>query len=887
MSITSGQTLQHYKIVEKIGAGGMGEVWKAEDTRLGRDVAIKVLPEGYADNEQFLARFEREAKAISSLNHPNICTLHDIGNEEGIRFLVMELMEGESLADRLKSGPLPVDQVLTFGTQIAAGLDAAHRQGIVHRDLKPDNVFLTPSGAKLLDFGLAKASTGLLASDGNLATMTSVPTEHPLTEAGTIMGTFQYMAPEQLEGMEADARTDIFALGAILYEMATGKPPFEGKGRASLIAAIIEREPAPISTVQPLTPPALERVTSVCLKKKPDERWQTAHDVKLNLDWIHEGGSVAGVPAPVAARRKSREKMWWAIAAVLLLAALSAGWIAVTRGQALKDKRKIIASITAPEESRFQTFGSNIGALTLSPDGKWMTFVASSPDEKRRLFLRPLNSGAAQPLAGTEGAAFPFWSTDSRQIGFFAAGKLKKIDRNGGAAITICEASDGRGGTWSRDDVILFAPDTQSPLHRISAGGGKSEPVTELESGRNETTHRFPWFLPDGEHYLYVRASHALPSGDDGNGLWVGSLGADEPKRIMQSASNALYAEGHLFYVRDNFLMAIPFSSSSLELTGDPFAVGEMVAYLPNFFKGAFAVSENGMVAFNHGFALDSTMTWMDREGKALGTLGEVAQHDMIRLSPDGKKLATTIIDPSTGTGDLWVYDVARQVKSRLTFSEMNDQEPIWSPDSKQIVYQSAGSGVGDLFIRPANGSEDAELLYATEQIEVPQDWSNDGKYILFDHGSGKFDVWVLPLEEGQEPFPLVEGPFDEGYARFSPDGKWVAYISNESGKYEMYATRFPSGEGKWQLSVGGADWVIGWKGDGSEISYMDLQGKVARVGLSLGTDLVADIPEVLFPTRTARTYAATSEGDRFIIGVPEAPVSTYPITLIVNWQAD
>jgi Tol biopolymer transport system component len=717
--------------------------------------------------------------------------------------------------------------------------------------------------------------------------MTSAPTEHPLTEAGTIMGTFQYMAPEQLEGIEADARTDIFALGSILYEMATGKPPFAGKGRASLIAAIIEREPVPISTLQPLTPPALERVTSVCLKKRPDDRWQTAHDVKLGLDWIQEGGSVAGVPAPVAARRKSREKMWWAVAAVLMLAMLAAGWVAVTRGRALKDKRKIIASIHPPEESEFETFGSNIGALTLSPDGHWMTFVASSPDEKRRLYLRPLNSGAAQPLAGTEGAVFPFWSPDSRQIGFFTSGKLKKIDRNGGAAITICEASDGRGGTWNGDNVILFAPDTQSPLHRVSAGGGRSASVTTLELSRNETTHRFPWFLPDGEHYLYTRASHALPSGDDGNGIWVGSLGAEEPQRIMQSASNALYANGHLFYVRDRFLMAIPFSSSSQELTGNPFAVGEKVAHLPGFFRGAFAVSENGMVAFNHGFALDSKMTWMDRQGKVIAPLGDVAQHDMIRLSPDGKKLATTIIDPSTGTGDLWVYDIARQVKSRLTFSEMNDQEPIWSPDGTQIVYQAAGSGIGDMFIRPANGTEDAELLYGTEQIEVPQDWSKDGKYILFDHGAGKFDVWVLPMEGDKEPYPLVEGPFDEGYARFSPDGKWVAYISNESGKYEMYATRFPSGEGKWQLSVGGADWAIGWKDDGSEIYYLNLQGAVVKVGLSLGDDLVADLPEEMFPTLTSRTYASTTNGERFIIGVPEAPVSTYPITLIINWQAE
>jgi len=884
VSLEPGQTLQHYRIVDQIGVGGMGEVWRAADDRLDREVAIKVLPPSFADNEQFLVRFEREAKTISSLNHPNICTLYDIGHEDGIHYLVMELIEGESLGHRLRQGPLPIDKVLEIGTQIASALEVAHAQGIIHRDLKPDNVMLTKSGAKLLDFGLAKTGS---SGETTLDSVTSLPTENrPLTEEGSILGTLQYMAPEQLDGTEADARTDIFALGTILYEMATGQRAFEATGRASLIAAIVEREPAPISSIQPLTPPALERIVSVCLRKDPAERWQTAHDVKLGLEWAAQAGSAAGIPVPVTVKRKNRERIAWATTAVLLLTCLAIAWFALARGRAYGDRQKIVAAITAPGESRFETFGANVGGLSVSPDGRWITFAASTPDRNTMLYIRPLDSDGSQPVEGTEGGAFPFWAPDSRQIGFFAGGKLKKIDRTGGAAISVCDAPNGRGGTWNRDGVILFAPETQTAIHRVSAGGGASTPVTELDPSVNETTHRYPVFLPDGKHFFYLRASHGLASRDEGNAIWIGTLDSEETTRLMQSGSDVVVAQDHVLFVRDGFLMAQQFDTSSLEFLGDAFAIYEDIGFLANFFKGAFAASENGILVFQQGFGVESQLSRMDPDGNELEIIGEVGRYQQIRLSPDEKKLAVTLFDSRTGTADLWIYDISRQAKSRVTFDDANDEAPVWSPDGDRIAFQSSRTGAGDIYVRQSGGGAAAELLYSSERIDSPEDWSPDGAYIAFDKGAGNNDLWILPVDGDREAFPLIESEFDVGYARFSPDGHWIAYISNESGRYELYATRFPGGEGKWQLSIDGADWLVDWRQDGGELYYLDLEGDLWAVEVSLEGDLVAGIPRALFPTRADRSWTATGDGREFIIGKPLNETSALTTTLIVNWLA-
>jgi serine/threonine protein kinase len=884
MSLEAGQVLQHYQVVDQIGAGGMGEVWRAKDDRLDRVVAIKVLPPGFADNQELLARFEREARSISSLNHPNICTLHDIGHENDIHYLVMELIEGEPLGDRIRQGPLPIDKVLEIGTQIASALEAAHEKGIVHRDLKPDNVMLTKSGAKLVDFGLAKAAADFGSS---VDSVTSLPTENrPLTEEGSILGTLHYMAPEQLDGTEADARTDIFALGTILYEMATGRRAFEATGRASLIAAIVEREPAPLSTIQPLVPPALERIVSVSLRKDPSERWQTAHDVRLGLEWAAEAGSAAGIPAPVTVKRKNRERLAWAAAAVLLLTSLTTAWIAVARGSAIEDRSKIVASITAPEGGRFETFGGNIGSLTVSPDGKWVTFAASTPERNTMLYTRPLDSNGAQPIDGTEGASFPFWAPDSRQIGFFAGGKLKKIDRTGGAAISVCDAPNGRGGTWSSEGVILFTPETQTPIHRVSAGGGESTPITKLDPSNNETTHRYPVFLPNGRDFLYLRASHGLAGRDEGNAIWIGRLDSDERTRLIQSGSDIAFALGHILYVRDGFLMAQPFDESALELSGDPFAIDEDVGFLANYFKGAFSASRNGILVYQQGFGVESQLIRLDSEGNELGEIGGVERYQQIRLSPDGKKLAVTLFDLGSGTADLWLYDIARQAKSRLTFDDSNDVMPVWSPDGRRIAFQSGRTGAGDIYVRQASGGAAAELLFGSERIDAPEDWSPDGAYITFNKGTGANDLWILPTDGDGEAFPLVENEFDVGYARFSPDGEWLAYISNESGRYELYATRFPSGEGKWQLSIDGADWLIDWRSDGKELYFLNLEGDMYAVEVTLGDDLVAGIPRELFATRADRSWDVTAGGQEFYIGKPINETSNLTTTLIVNWLA-
>jgi Tol biopolymer transport system component len=717
--------------------------------------------------------------------------------------------------------------------------------------------------------------------------VTSLPTEHrPLTEEGSILGTLHYMAPEQLDGTEADVRTDVFALGTILYEMATGQRAFEASGRASLIAAIVERDPAPISSIQPLVPPALERIVSVCLRKDPAERWQTAHDVRLGLEWAAQAGSAAGIPAPVTVKRKNRERLAWAAAAVLLVAALATGWIAISRGQALGDKRKIVASITAPEGSRFETFGGNIGSLTLSPDGKWVTFAASTPDRSTMLYIRPLDSNGSQPLDGTEGASFPFWAPDSRQIGFFAGGKLKKIDRTGGAAISVCDAPNGRGGTWNGEGVILFTPETQTPIHRVSAGGGASTAITELDPSQNETTHRYPVFLPDGKNYLYLRASHGLAGRDEGNAIWIGTLDSKETTRLMQSGSDVFFTQGYLLFVRDGFLMAQPFDPSALEISDDAFAIDENVGFLANFFKGAFAASKNGILVFQQGFGVESQLIRMDADGTELGEIGEVDRYQQIRLSPDEKKLAVTVVDSGSGTADLWLYDISREAKSRLTFDEANDIAPIWSPDGQRIAFQSGRTGAGDIYVRQAGGGSAAELLYNGERIDSPQDWSSDGAYIAFDKGAGANDLWILPLEDAGEAFPFIQSEFDVGYARFSPDSRWIAYCSNESGRYELYATRFPSGQGKWQLSIDGADWLVDWRQDGKELYYLDLEGDMYSVEVTLGDDLVAGIPRELFPTRADRSWAVTDDGREFIIGKPINETSDLTTTVIVNWLA-
>ncbi len=882
MTMKSGSRLGPYEVLSPLGAGGLGEVWRARDTRLDREVAIKVLPAAFAENAQLRLRFEREAKAISSLNHPHICTLHDIGHHEGVDYLVMEMLEGESLADRLGKGPLPLDQVLRYGSQVAHALDAAHRQGIVHRDLKPGNVMLTKSGAKLLDFGLAKSGPAIeFAVEG--ATV-----QKALTQEGTILGTFQYMAPEQLEGLEADARTDIFALGCLLYEMATGRRAFEGKSRTSLIAAIVSSQPAPISSIAPMTPPGFEHVVRKCLEKHPDHRWQSAEDVASELQWISEAGSQAGVATPLMIRRKTREKLAWTLAAAFALMTVAAA-IEITRRAGIdSDARPIRSSLVAADGRPYPYSGESVGAV-LSPDGQKIVFVAKNDAGRDILFVRPLNGTQAQPLTGTEDASFPFWSPDSHYIGFFSGAKLKKIEAAGGPAIAIAPAGTARGGTWSREGVIVFAPDSQGGLYRISASGGTVKQLTAPDLGRNETSHRWPSFLPDGKHFVFLVAGQAI--GDEGNAIHAGSLDPeDKPKRIVKATTQALFRDGHLLFVRDGFLLAQRFDPKSMELAGDAVPLAEQVRQSVEVWgKTHFSASDNGLLLYDGGASAEINLVVVDPSGKEIGTIGEPAIHRRIRLSPDEKRIASSIIDPATGTSDIWILESHRDVKARLTFEAGNDSSPIWSPDGTRIAFASERSGEVRLVEKSAVGGASEKVLLSSRFAKTPEDWSRDGRFIAFDQVSTqKNDIWILPLAGDQKPFPLVAGPHDEGWSTFSPDTRWIAYLSNESGRFEAYAMRFPpvEGSGKWQLSSKGANWLVGWRQDGRELYYLDLSGHMQAVTIDTSRDMEAGTPRTLFATDSNLSWASARDGKTFVIGKEPAGRQNIPTTLVINWPA-
>jgi len=888
MVLASGTKLGPYEIQSALGAGGMGEVYRARDTRLERSVAIKVLPAEVSANAERKQRFEREARTISSLSHPNICALYDVGSQDGLEYLVLEYVDGETLEKRLEKGPLPTDVLLRHGIEIADALEKAHRSGVIHRDLKPANIMLTKSGAKLLDFGLAKWSAAGASEEETLKTLTAAATK--LTEQGTIVGTFRYMAPEQLEGKEADARTDLFAFGEVLYEMATARAAFAGKTKASLIAAILSAEPAPISTLQPMTPPALERLVRGCLEKDPDERWQTAHDVKLQLRAIAEGGSQSGLPAPVSARRKIRERLGWAAAAV---AALIAAFFALGYFQRAPSEARVTRSYIKPMANSSFVLGGTASGFALSPDGRRLAYVATTPEGKELLWVRPLDSLQPQPLAGTEGAAFPFWSPDSRFIGFFAGGKLKKIEASGGPPLTLCDATTGRGGTWNREGVILFAPTVSSPIHRVSAAGGAATPVTVLDASKDESSHRWPNFLPDGRRFLYVAGSSFASKEIPTNSILVGSLDSKESKLLFHTHANAIYTSEHLLFLRLNTLMAQPFDAKRLELTGEAFPVADPVQEDEGRMHGVFSASENGVLTYVEGASGGGwQLIWVDRSGKKLGEVPGADAYADAQISPDGKRLAFTL--RSSGN-DIWVYDIARGVKTRLTFGAASSQANsagVWTPDGRQIAYSCARAAKFGLCLRPSDGSGNEEVILAgTEYPRYPNDWSPDGKLLTYyESRLGVLGIWMLPLSGERKPYPFLQSPFNQFGARFSPDGKWLAYFSLESGRAEVYVVPFPGPGGKWQVSTGGGTWPR-WRRDGKEILYLSPDNKLmaAEVRAS-GSSFEIGAVRALFETRPYRSGGATfdvsADGQRFIIDYAQEQPSA-AITLVVNWTAD
>jgi eukaryotic-like serine/threonine-protein kinase len=894
MALSQGTRLGPYEIVSPLGAGGMGEVYKARDTRLERTVAIKILGAHLTGSPELKQRFDREARAISSLNHPHICHLYDVGAQDGTDYLVMEFLEGESLADRLRKGPVPTPELLKIGAEVAEALEVAHRAGIVHRDLKPGNVMLTKSGAKLMDFGLAKPSAVGAAASGTAPLLSAARTGSgglspmsPLTTAGAIVGTVQYMSPEQIEGKDADPRSDVFALGAVLYEMATGKRAFDGKSQISVASAILEKEPEPISVVQPMSPPALEHVVVRALAKDPDARWQSAADIGGELKWIAANPSSSRLILPgVSLHRKGRERLAWATAAIAILALIALAALSSSRESGVTEP--IRGQIAGPPNTSFVFIGDNGGPPVLSPDGKMLAFVAAGANGIQQIYVRPLDSLDARVLVGSDNAWAPFWSPDGRKLGFFADGKLKIVDAQGGTPVAVTDAANGRGGSWCADGAVLFSPDYRSAIYRVPASGGTATPVTKLDENVL-TSHRWPYCLPDSKHFLYLGVNHDAPRSDK-DGIYFASLDGKENVRLVTAYTEPQYAAGHLLYVRDGQLVAQSLSTSNGKLKDDEQTVAQSVAEDGSTWRAIYTVSANGVLVYSAGdINRGIQLAWFDRTGKQLSSTGEkLAVSYIARLSPKGDRIALNT--DSGGTTDVWVLDVGRGVRTRITFGPTGNVNPVWSPDGKWIAYQDVAKHSFILARRPADGGPEEALLQESVPV-LPSDWSRDGKYLMYWKGAigTHTEVWALPLFGDRKPFQVIPpGPYQSNLATFSPDGKWVAYGSDESGRFEVYVVPFGKTGGKWQVSTAGGSIPI-WRRDGKEIFYVALDATITAVPVAeQGDQLKLGPPQPLFQSTVAAFagFDVSPDGKKFLTGV-SGEKSAQPLTLVVNWQAD
>jgi len=895
MALSSGTKLGPYEIVSSLGAGGMGEVYRARDTRLDRTVAIKVLPLHLSANVELKARFEREARAISALNHNHICHLYDVGSQDGATFLVMEYLEGETLADRLRKGPMPLKQALEIGIQITEALEAAHRAGILHRDLKPGNVMLTAGGAKLLDFGLAKASPAIsgaaaaVVSGGtpSTPTMTIAELSSPakaLTQQGTVVGTFQYMAPEVLQGAEADARSDLFSLGCVLYEMVTGRRAFEGKSQLSVLTGILEKDPEPVSQVQPKSPATLDYVVKTCLEKIPDERFQTAHDVKLLLKWIAEGGT----QKELASTGPQRPWVWWTMAGVaLLVAAASTG--AYVRLASLPTP-VMQASILPPPGASFLTLSPEAGPAVISPDGTRLAFTARDEKGKTLLYVRELNSISPRALPGTEDAMYPFWSFDSREIGFFSLGQMKKISAAGGPGEAICDAANGRGGTWNKDGVILFAPSVTGGVLRVPADGGTPEPASKLDDTRAENSHRWPYFLPDGKHFLFWARSG---EGIDQQALYVGTLGSLQAKIIMKSPSPAIFASGYLLFTRDQTLLAQPFDTGRLEVSGETTPIAEHIATNGATNTPEFSASATGTLVYQMGdLAGVWDLLWFTHDGKPAGSVAQQERYYYPALSPEESRLAVSLFNGTQGTANIWILDLKRGTKSRLTFDSGMQLQSLWSRDGKTLFYVADTKGSRHIYAKAADGRGTEQTILETPGVtETLPNLSPDGRYLTYVRQvpSRPRGIWALPLFGDRKPFAIIESQSDNSSPAISPSGKWLAYESNGSGWREIYITAFPGGGAKWQVSAkGGVE--PKWRGDGKELYFLDPSDNLVAVD----ADTAAGVPRLGVPhvlmqaigvQRQVGSYVVAADGKKFLINSGTNQHSE-PETLLTNWTA-
>jgi serine/threonine protein kinase len=889
VALSIGARLGPYEVVSALGAGGMGEVYKARDMRLDRTVAIKVLPSDVAGDPNLRARFEREAHAVAALDHPHICSIYDVGETNGTLYLVMPHLDGQTLAARLEKGPLPLDQALKIAAEIADALSSAHRHDIIHRDLKPANIMLTKAGAKILDFGLAKArKSGPISMSG----MTRLSSRVPETAQGMILGTVQYMAPEQVEGKDADARSDIWALGAVIYEMTTGTRPFQGSTPASVIGAILKDDPRPVSSFQPLTPAMLDRLVARCFEKDPDARWQSAADVQLMLKWVRDGVLVSTPSAPP--RSTARLRLWvpLAVAGMLLIGVLTLlpGWWAHRR-EAPPDVVQL--SMLSPAGTAFSGPPSSIGAsqIAISPDGRHIAFVAQARRGRPSLWVRSLADAEARLLRETDDAVYPFWSPDSRSLGFFAQGKLKTIDVAGGPPRTLSDAPlDTRGGTWGRDGTILFSPMANSGIFRISATGGAASQLTKLDASRGENSHRFPAFLPDGHHFLYTTRS----ASHENWGVSIADLesvvGIPLIERTEWSAQ--LAPPDSILFLRAGMLMSQPFDLSRLAMNGEATAIaadvgGTTVGY------AAFSASHTGVIVHAGQIGLVGELRWFDRSGQPAESVGSPAEYLDFELSPDERTIAVSRVDPKLKAADIWLIDPGRSVQEQVTRDPTNDASPIWSPDGGRIVFRSNRTGNTALYHKRSSGTEAEHLVLDTGGNVTGSDWSFDGKTIVYTataSASGGFEIWVWSTDGKAKPQPAVRTALNAMHGRLSPNGRWLAYASDEFGELQVYIQPFPATGQKRQISADGGS-EPRWRRDGNELFYLASSNKLMSVPLPGGNAFNAGVPKILFETHVPLTgnpyrsnYAVSHDGQRFLINtrIEDAPS---PINIMLNWR--